>query len=50
MKSKRLLLMLLLALVVPWAANAQQTAPYNEGFESMSSVSDLNTAGWELLY
>ena len=41
--------MLLMALLVPWAANAQQTAPYNEGFEAMSDVTDLNTAGWELL-
>ncbi|MBO6026332.1 MAG: fibronectin type III domain-containing protein, partial [Bacteroidales bacterium] len=42
--------MLLMTLLAPWAANAQQTAPYNEGFEAMSDVTDLNTAGWEMLY
>ncbi|MBQ3709532.1 MAG: fibronectin type III domain-containing protein [Bacteroidales bacterium] len=42
--------MLLMTLLAPWAANAQQSAPYNEGFEAMSDVTDLNTAGWEMLY
>ena len=46
MKSKRLLILLLLALIVPWAATAQNPIPYNEGFENMSSASDLATAGW----
>ena len=46
MKSKHLLLMLLLALLAPWAANAQEPIPYNEGFETMSSADDLTTAGW----
>ncbi len=38
--------MLLLALLAPWAANAQEPIPYNEGFETMSSADDLTTAGW----
>jgi len=46
MLKKSLLLMLLMALLVPWAANAQEPVPYNEGFESMSSASDLTDAGW----
>lgn len=46
MKSKHLLLMLLLALLAPWAANAQEPIPYNEGFETMSSADDLTAAGW----
>ena len=50
MKKKSLLLILLMVLLAPWAAQAQQTAPYNEGFEDMSSVDDLNDAGWEMLY
>lgn len=31
---------------VPWAANAQESIPYTEGFENMSSASDLTAAGW----
>ena len=31
---------------VPWAANAQESIPYTEGFESMSSADDLTAAGW----
>ena len=50
MKRKNLLFLLLALLLAPWAANAQKTAPYNEGFEGMSNVADLNTAGWEMLY
>lgn len=46
MKSKHLLLLMLLAVFAPWAANAQESIPYNEGFESMSSTSDLTDAGW----
>ena len=42
MKSKRLLLTLLMALLVPWAANAQQALPYSYGFED----NDLSTDGW----
>lgn len=38
------------ALLAPLGLWAQQTAPYNEGFESMSSVSDLNSAGWDMVY
>ena len=43
-------LLLTLAVLLPWATNAQVTIPYNEGFENMSSVTDLNNAGWEMLY
>ena len=46
MKSKHLLLLMLLALFAPWAANAQVSIPYTEGFENMSSASDLTAAGW----
>ena len=42
MKCKRLLLMLLLALVVPWAAMAQQALPYSYGFED----NNLSADGW----
>ena len=42
MKSKRVLLTLLLALLVPWAAMAQQTLPYSYGFED----NDLSADGW----
>ena len=42
MKSKRLLLLLLLALVAPWAANAQKALPYSYGFEN----NDLDAEGW----
>ena len=48
MKSKRLLLLLLMALIAPWAMNAQNSIPFNEGFESMTSVDDLTAAGWTL--
>ena len=46
MKRKSLLFALLVALFMPWAANAQESIPYTEGFESMSSASDLTAAGW----
>ena len=46
MKCKRLLLLLLLAIGLPWVANAQESIPYTEGFENMSSASDLTAAGW----
>ena len=46
MKCKRLLLLLLLAIGLPWVANAQESIPYTEGFENMSSASDLTDAGW----
>ena len=39
-------MLLLMAFTVPWATQAQQTLPFNEGFESMSSASDLTAAGW----
>ena len=42
MKSKRLLLLLLLALIAPWAANAQKALPYSYGFEN----NDLDAEGW----
>lgn len=42
MKSKSLLLLLLLALIAPWAANAQQALPYSYGFED----NDLSVDGW----
>ena len=42
MKSKRLLLALALALLVPWAANAQKALPYSYGFEN----NDLDAEGW----
>ena len=48
MKRKSLLFMLLFALMAPWAANAQNSIPFNEGFESMTSVDDLTAAGWTL--
>ena len=41
MKNKRLLIMLLLALIVPWAV-AQQALPYSYGFED----NNLATDGW----
>ena len=46
MSKKSLLMMLLLALLVPWAASAQESIPYTEGFENMSTASDLTDAGW----
>ena len=45
MKSKRLLLLLLLALVAPWAANAQKALPYSYGFEN----NDLDAEGWTVV-
>ena len=39
-------LMLLMAFCVPLALNAQRAALYTDGFESMSSASDLTAAGW----
>ena len=44
MKSKRLLLLLLLAIGLPWAANAQKALPYSYGFED----NNLATDGWIL--
>ncbi|MBP5677236.1 MAG: fibronectin type III domain-containing protein, partial [Bacteroidales bacterium] len=44
------LVIVAIALLAPLGLRAQQTAPYNEGFEDMSSVTDLNTAGWEMVY
>ncbi len=46
MKRKNLLFLLLLVLFMPWAANAQESIPYTEGFENMSSADDLAAAGW----
>ena len=46
MKRKSLLFALLLALFMPWVAMAQQSIPYTEGFENMSSADDLTNAGW----
>jgi hypothetical protein len=44
---KKFLLFLMFALFcVPWAANAQVSIPYTEGFENMSSADDLTAAGW----
>ena len=37
-------------LLAPFGLRAQQTAPCNEGFESMTPAIDSNTAGWNLLY
>ena len=48
MKSKKLLLLLLMALIAPWAMNAQNSIPFNEGFEGMTSADDLTAAGWTL--
>ena len=42
MKIKHLLLMLLLAMIAPWAAQAQQALPYSYGFED----NDLSADGW----
>ena len=39
---KTLLLMLLMVLIAPWAANAQQSLPYAYGFEN----NDLEAEGW----
>ena len=44
MKSKRLLLLLLLAIGLPWAAMAQKAIPYSYGFED----NNLATDGWIL--
>lgn len=38
--------MLFCALMAPWAAKAQESVPYTEGFETMSSEADLTAAGW----
>ena len=45
MKSKRLLLMLLMALIAPFAMNAQQALPYSYGFED----NDLSADGWSMV-
>ena len=42
MVKKPLLIMMLLALFAPWAANAQQALPYSYGFEN----NNLATDGW----
>ena len=42
MKRKSLLLLLLLAIGLPWAANAQKALPYTYGFEN----NDLDAEGW----
>jgi hypothetical protein len=42
MTKKTLFLMLLLALFMPWAANAQKALPYSYGFEN----NDLDSEGW----
>jgi len=44
MKSKHLLLLLLMAVFAPLAMNAQQTLPYEYGFEN----NNLSTDGWAL--
>ena len=44
MKRKSLLLLLMLALGLPWAARAQKTLPYEYGFEN----NDLAAEGWTL--
>lgn len=45
MERKALLLLLLLALGLPWAARAQETLPYEYGFEN----NDLAAEGWTML-
>ena len=40
--------LMLMAFFAPLAANAQNSIPFNEGFESMTSVDDLTAAGWTL--
>ena len=50
MKKFYLFLTMLAALALPAALNAQVTAPYTQGFETMSTAEDLTAAGWELLY
>ena len=42
MIKKSLLLMLLMAVFMPWAANAPQALPYSYGFEN----NDLTAEGW----
>lgn len=44
MKTKSLLLLLMLALGLPWVARAQKTLPYEYGFEN----NDLTAEGWSL--
>lgn len=44
MKTKHLLLTLLMALMMPWAVVAQQALPYSYGFED----NDLSNDGWVL--
>ena len=43
---KLLLLLTLMMMLSPWAANAQESIPFSEGFETMSNANDLTTAGW----
>ncbi len=50
MKKFYFLLTMLVALAAPQTIWSQVTVPYTEGFESMSTESDLTSAGWELLY
>ena len=50
MKKFYFLLTMLVALAAPQTIWSQVTVPYTEGFESMSTESDLASAGWELLY
>lgn len=45
MKSKKLLLALTIALLVPWAANAQTTV-FSDGFEDMTSAEYLTSNGY----
>ena len=44
MKTKHLLLTVLVAFMMPWAAVAQQALPYSYGFED----NDLSNDGWIL--
>ena len=50
MKKFYFLLTMLVALAAPQTIWSQVTVPYTEGFETMSTESDLTSAGWELLY
>ena len=50
MKNFYYFLTLLAALALPAALNAQVTAPYTQGFETMNDVNDLDDAKWEMLY
>ena len=50
MKKFYFFMTVLAALALPAALDAQVTAPYTQGFETMNDVNDLDDAKWEMLY